>query len=94
MKLLRLSLMLLSGLSLGLLFAPAGHAAQNPFQSGTPAKIRTAADLPNPILIMNMDGSTAHEVHLGWLPRWSPDSNYVVHTTFTGSTRMETASCG
>jgi hypothetical protein len=31
--------MLLSGLSLGLLFAPAGLAAQNPFQSGT--KYRT-----------------------------------------------------
>jgi hypothetical protein len=34
-----------------------------------PAKIRTPAD-HNPILIMNMDGSTAHGVHLGWLHGW------------------------
>ena len=39
MRSLRLSFMLLSGLFLGLLFAPAGLSAQNPFQSG--AKYRT-----------------------------------------------------
>jgi Tol biopolymer transport system component len=47
-----------------------------------PAKIRTPADLHNPILIMNMDGSTAHEVHLGWLHGWSPDGKYVVYTQY------------
>ena len=177
MKSLRLSFMLLSGLSLGLLFASAGLAAQNPFQPGTvapkfrthfviydvqkkttttlftiegewhapnwtpdgkyivcdmggsiyripmsganrgksekiygsqkmmttndhalswdgkqiavtgitlplPANIRTPADIHNPILIMNTDGSTAHEVHLGWLHGWSPDGKYVVYTQF------------
>ena len=49
-----------------------------------PAKIRTAADIHNPILIMNIDGSTAHEVHLGWLHGWSPDGKYVVYTGIVG----------
>jgi TolB protein len=49
-----------------------------------PAKIRTPADIHNPILIMNMDGSTAHEVHLGWLHGWSPDGKYVVYTQYHG----------
>ena len=49
-----------------------------------PAKIRTAADIHNPILIMNLDGSTAHEVHLGWLHGWSPDGKYVVYTQYHG----------
>lgn len=45
-----------------------------------PAKIRGAADIPNPILVMNLDGSGAHEVHCGWLHGWSPDGKYLVYT--------------
>jgi hypothetical protein len=30
-----------------------------------PKNMRSAADIHNPILIMNLDGSTLHEVHLG-----------------------------
>src|ERR1700722_10370057 len=41
-----------------------------------PKNMRSAADIHNPILIMNLDGSTLHEVHLGWLHRWSPDSTW------------------
>jgi Tol biopolymer transport system component len=44
-----------------------------------PAKIRSAADIPNPILVMNLDGSAAHEVHMGWLHGWSPDGKYLVY---------------
>ena len=28
---------------------------------------------------MNMDGSAAHEVRLGWLHGWSPDAKYLVY---------------
>ena len=49
-----------------------------------PAKIRTPADIHNPLFIMNMDGSRAHEVHLGWLHGWSPDGKYVVYTQYHG----------
>lgn len=49
-----------------------------------PAQIRTPADIHNPILIMNMDGSTTHEVHLGWLHGWSRDGKYVVYTQYHG----------
>ena len=49
-----------------------------------PAKIRTPADIHNPLFIMNMDGSNAHEVHLGWLHGWSPDGKYVVYTQYHG----------
>jgi TolB protein len=45
-----------------------------------PVKIRSMVDIHNPILIMNMDGSTAHEVHLGWLHGWSPNAKDVVYT--------------
>jgi TolB protein len=45
-----------------------------------PKNVRSAADLHNPILVMNPDGNTAHEVHLGWLHGWSPDSKYLVYT--------------
>jgi TolB protein len=45
-----------------------------------PAKIRGAADIPNPILVMGADGSTPHEVHMGWVHGWSPDGRYVVYT--------------
>jgi TolB protein len=48
-----------------------------------PAKIRNAGDIHNPILIMNLDGSNSHEIHLGWLHGWSPDGKYVVYTGFT-----------
>ena len=47
-----------------------------------PAKMRSPADIHNPIFIMKMDGSTAHEVHLGWLHGWSPDGNYVVYAQY------------
>lgn len=47
-----------------------------------PAKIRSAADIPNPIFVMNIDGSAAHEVHVGWLHGWSPDGKYVVYTQY------------
>jgi TolB protein len=49
-----------------------------------PAKIRTPADIHNPLFIMNMDGSNAHEVHLGWLHGWSPEGKYVVYTQYHG----------
>jgi TolB protein len=49
-----------------------------------PAKVRSMADIHTPILIMNMDGSTAHEVHLGWLHGWSPDAKDVVYTHVNG----------
>jgi Tol biopolymer transport system component len=45
-----------------------------------PAKIRGAADIPNPIVVMNLDGSAPHEVHMGWLHGWSPDGEYLVYT--------------
>jgi hypothetical protein len=47
-----------------------------------PAKIRSAEDLHNSLLILNVDGSNAHEVHLGWLHGWSPDGKHVVYTQF------------
>jgi TolB protein len=49
-----------------------------------PVKIRTPADLRNPLFIMNTDGSNAHEVHLGWLHGWSPDGKYLVYTQYHG----------
>jgi TolB protein len=48
-----------------------------------PAK-RTLADIHNPMLVMNMDGSAAHEVHLGWLHGWSPDAKYLVYAQYNG----------
>jgi TolB protein len=45
-----------------------------------PAKIRGAADIPNPILVMGADGSAPHEVHMGWAHGWSPDGKYLVYT--------------
>jgi TolB protein len=158
-KSLRLSFMLLSGLSLGLLFASAGLAAQNPVQprapkyrthfviydvqkksttnlftvegewhapnwaadgkyfvsdmggslyripvsganNGTPEKINVSQNMTATndhalswdgkqiavssiahnlaLLIMDMDGSNVHDVHMGWLHGWSPDGKYVV----------------
>lgn len=51
-----------------------------------PAKVRSAADIPNPILVMNLDGSTPHEVHRGWVHGWSPDGKNLVYTgTLQGS---------
>ena len=49
-----------------------------------PAKIRSPEDIHNPIFIMNTDGSSAHEIHLGWLHGWSPDGKHVVYTQFVG----------
>ena len=45
-----------------------------------PKNMRSAADIHNPVMVMNTDGSTAHEVHLGWLHGWSPDGKYLVYT--------------
>lgn len=45
-------------------------------------QIRSAADIHNPIFIMNMDGSNAHEIHLGWLHGWSPDGKCVVYAQY------------
>jgi len=47
-----------------------------------PAKVGTPADIHNPIFVMNMDGSAAHEVHLGWLHGWSPDGMNIVYTQY------------
>ena len=44
--------------------------------------IRSAADIHNPLFIMNIDGSNAHEVHLGWLHGWAPDGKYVVYAQY------------
>jgi Tol biopolymer transport system component len=49
-----------------------------------PAKIRSAEDLHNSLLILNLDGSNPREVHLGWLHGWSPDGAHVVYTQFVG----------
>ena len=49
-----------------------------------PKTIRSAADIHNPLFIMNMDGSHAREVHLGWLHGWSPDGKYVVYVQYHG----------
>jgi len=45
-------------------------------------QVRSAADIHNPLFIMNMDGSNAREVHLGWLHGWSPDGKYVVYAQY------------
>jgi TolB protein len=42
--------------------------------------MRSAADIHNPVMVMDSDGSTVHEVHLGWLHGWSPDGKYLVYT--------------
>ena len=47
-----------------------------------PAKIRTPADIHNPLFLMKVDGTNTHEVHLGWLHGWSPDGKYVVYTQY------------
>jgi TolB protein len=49
-----------------------------------PATIRTPADIHNSLFIMNVDGSGAREVNLGWLHGWSPDGKYVVYTQYHG----------
>ena len=50
----------------------------------TPKKMRTPADIHNSLFIMNADGSSAREIHLGWLHGWSPDNKYVVYTQYHG----------
>jgi hypothetical protein len=47
-----------------------------------PKAVHSAADIVNPLFIMNMDGSNALKVHLGWLHGWSPDGKYVVYTQY------------
>src|SRR5579859_1656435 len=49
-----------------------------------PQHIRSAADIHNPLFIMQIDGSNAKEIHLGWLHGWSPDGKYVVYTQYHG----------
>lgn len=49
-----------------------------------PAKVQTPADLRNPLFILNMDGSDAHQIHRGWMHGWSPDGKYVVYTQWDG----------
>jgi len=47
-----------------------------------PKTIRSAADVKNPLFIANIDGSNAHDVHLGWLHGWAPDNQHVVYTQY------------
>jgi len=47
-----------------------------------PKTIRSAADIRNPLFIMNIDGSNTKEVHLGWLHGWAPNGKYVVYTQY------------
>ena len=47
-----------------------------------PAKMRSPADFPNALLVMNQDGSGAHEVHRGWMHGWSPDGKDLVYTQY------------
>jgi TolB protein len=54
-----------------------------------PAQIRSAADIHNPILIMNLDGGNAREVHLGWLHGWSPDAQYLVYAQYHGDNNLD-----
>jgi Tol biopolymer transport system component len=49
-----------------------------------PGKIPIPGNIHNPLFIMNMDGSNAHEVHLGWLHGWSPDAKHVLYTQYNG----------
>ncbi len=49
-----------------------------------PAKIRNPGDIHNSLFVMNIDGSNAHEVHLGWLHGWSPDGKHLVYTQYHG----------
>jgi TolB protein len=49
-----------------------------------PAKIRTPADIHNSLFVMNIDGSDAREIHLGWMHGWSPDSAHLVYTQYHG----------
>lgn len=50
-----------------------------------PAKMRSPADLRNPLYIMNSDGSDAREIRPGWVHGWSPDGKYVVYTQWDGT---------
>lgn len=52
-----------------------------PMPAGAP---RTPGALHNSIFIMNLDGSGAHEVHLGWLHGWAPDGQHVVYVQMNG----------
>lgn len=47
-----------------------------------PVKMRTPADFPNSLFVMNADGSGAQKVHLGWLHGWSPDGKFLVYTEY------------
>jgi len=47
--------------------------------------IQNPMAIHNPILVMKMDGSAAHEVHLGWLHGWSPDGKHLVYAQFQAS---------
>lgn len=56
------------------------HIAITDIALPMPKKIRTPADIRNPLFIMNMDGSNARQIHLGWMHGWSPNGKYVVYT--------------
>lgn len=45
-----------------------------------PAHPRGSANLINPILVMNSDGSAAREIHPGWMHGWSPNGSYLLYT--------------
>lgn len=47
-----------------------------------PKKVHSAADIRNPLFVMNMDGSDAHQVHLGWMHGWAPNGKYLVYTQY------------
>ena len=49
-----------------------------------PAKMRSVEDLHDALLILNIDGSNVHEVHLGWLHGWSLDGKHLVYTQMHG----------
>lgn len=58
--------------------------ADTGFAQPMPAGPRTPGALHNSIFVMNMDGSGAHEIHLGWLHGWSPDGKQVVYVQMNG----------
>lgn len=49
-----------------------------------PAHNRSVETIHNPIFIMNLDGSAAHQIHLGWMHGWAPDDKYVVYAQYVG----------
>jgi Tol biopolymer transport system component len=52
--------------------------------AGPMAKGATAADIHNPLFIMNLDGSNAQQIHMGWLHGWAPSGKSVVYVQYHG----------